>query len=127
MNRLLKPLSFALALLLVLALFPISARADTGFAVDSNGYTTPTDTSDHSLQISFYLTYNGSRIDSRSDLPPEVTGVTVFVQSPNGSVIDGGERSRKSSQRMGFLTSYSPPRQMLPTVPIRCRFWLLTI
>lgn len=90
MNRLLKPLSFALALLLVLALFPISARADTGFAVDSNGYTTPTDTSDHSLQISFYLTYNGSRIDSRSDLPPEVTGVTVFVQSPNGSVIDGG-------------------------------------
>ena len=40
MNRLLKPLSFALALLLVLALFPITARADAGFGLDLNGYST---------------------------------------------------------------------------------------
>ena len=58
MNRLLKPLSFALALLLVLALFPISARADAGFAIDQNGYSTPSDNNSHNLTMSFYLTYH---------------------------------------------------------------------
>ena len=45
MNRLLKPLSFALALLLVLALFPISARAVSYDGMRSqNSTTAPTDT-----------------------------------------------------------------------------------
>ena len=89
MNRLLKPLSFALALLLVLALFPTPARAASGFARDTSDYTTPSDTADHTLQISFYLTYDGKRV-TPSNLPEGISGVTATVQSPNASVIDGG-------------------------------------
>ena len=89
MNRLLKPLSFALALLLVLALFPTPVRAASGFARDTSDYTKPSDTADHTLQISFYLTYDGQRVTPNT-LPSEISGVTVHVQSPNASVIDGG-------------------------------------
>ena len=82
MNRLLKPLSFALALLLVLALFPISATADAGFAIDQNGYSTPSDNNSHNLTMSFYLTYNGVRVTS---LPAGVDNFIITAQTPNYS------------------------------------------
>lgn len=82
MNRLLKPLSFALALLLVLALFPITARADAGFGLDLNGYSTPTDNNSHNLTFHFYLTYNGARVTS---LPQGVTDFTIAAKQPDRS------------------------------------------
>lgn len=94
MNRLLKPLSLALALLLALALFPTPARAASGFAIDSSGYTTPSDSEDHYLTMSFSLTYNGASISS---VPEGISNVKVAVQDPNASVISGG-----GNQSIGF-------------------------
>ena len=89
MNRLLKPLSFALALLLVLAFFPISAQAATGFSLDKN-HSTFTDTADHMLSMSFRLVYNsensvGESITSEQQLNSlGITNLQVKVDDLDG-------------------------------------------
>ena len=119
MNRLLKPLSFALALLLVLALFPTPARAATGFAVDSNGYITPSDTADHSLTMSFYLKYGDERVNSST---PGLSNVTVSVQDPNQSVISGGTGLSQSLSSDGLFTFTFNTRPDAPNGSYRMKF-----
>lgn len=119
MNRLLKPLSFALALLLVLALFPTPARAATGFAVDSNGYITPSDTADHSLTMSFYLKYGDERVNSST---PGLSNVTVSVQDPNQSVISGGTGLSQSLSSDGLFTFTFNTRPDAPNGIYRMKF-----
>ena len=119
MNRLLKPLSFALALLLVLALFPTPVRAATGFAVDSNGYITPSDTADHSLTMSFYLKYGDERVNSST---PGLSNVTVSVQDPNQSVISGGTGLSQSLSSDGLFTFTFNTRPDAPNGSYRMKF-----
>ncbi len=119
MNRLLKPLSFALALLLVLALFPTPARAASGFAVDSNGYITPNDTADHSLTMSFYLKYGDERVNSST---PGLSNVTVSVQDPNQSVISGGTGLSQSLSADGLFTFTFNTRPDAPNGIYRMKF-----
>lgn len=119
MNRLLKPLSFALALLLVLALFPTPARAATGFAVDSNGYITPSDTADHSLTMSFYLKYGDERVTGTT---PDLSNVKVTVQDPNQSVISGGTGLSQSLSADGLFTFTFNTRPDAPNGIYRMKF-----
>ena len=121
MNRLLKPLSFALALLLALALFPTPARAASGFAVDSNGYTTPSDSSDHYLQMSFYLTYNGARV-TNTTLAPGLANVTVSVQDPNQDVISGGTTHSQSLSSDGQFNFNFNTKSNAPNGSYRMQF-----
>ena len=119
MNRLLKPLSFALALLLVLALFPTPARAATGFAVDSNGYITPSDTVDHSLTMSFYLKYGDERVTGTTS---GLSDVKVTVQDPNQSVISGGTGLSQSLSADGLFTFTFNTRPDAPNGIYRMKF-----
>lgn len=119
MNRLLKPLSFALALLLVLALFPTPARAATGFSVDSNGYITPSDTADHSLTMSFYLKYGDERVTGTT---PDLSNVKVTVQDPNQSVISGGTGLSQSLSADGLFTFTFNTRPDAPNGIYRMKF-----
>ena len=119
MNRLLKPLSFALALLLVLALFPTPVRAASGFAVDSNGYITPNDTADHSLTMSFYLKYGDERVTGTT---PDLSNVKVTVQDPNQSVISGGTGLSQSLSADGLFTFTFNTRPDAPNGIYRMKF-----
>lgn len=77
MKRLVKPLALVLTALMVILLFPVTAKAATGFAVDQNGLVVPSDADGRTVHFEFYLTYNGVRI---TDLPAGISGLSVTPQ-----------------------------------------------
>lgn len=83
MKRLMKPLALAMALLMVILLFPIEIGATaTGFTLDQNRYVIAADNGSHVVTFTLPLAYNGV---SAVSLPTGVTDFSITADEPISS------------------------------------------
>lgn len=106
MKRLVKPLALVLTALMVILLFPVTAKAATGFAVDQNGLVVPSDADGRTVHFEFYLTYNGVRV---TNLPAGISSLSVTATMPSNSNLFSSIDPFASTQTLssGGLFSFS--------------------